>query len=117
MCVSVLFARKDSIYKSLNCDVWDKERDATKWPGGNPVIAHPPCRAWGQLRHMAKPSACEAQYALWAVQQVRKFGGVLEHPARSKLWEVAKLPEGDKTAEYGGFTLPIYQSWFGHFAA
>jgi hypothetical protein len=46
--VAVLFARADSIYKTLaGCDVWDEARDALKWPGGAPIIAHPPCRAWG----------------------------------------------------------------------
>lgn len=49
--IAVLFARQDSIYKTLpGCDVWDIERDARKWPGGCPVVAHPPCRAWGRLR-------------------------------------------------------------------
>jgi len=85
--VSVLFARQDSIYKTLtDCDVWDIERDALKWPGGNPIIAHPPCRAWGSLRHFAKPRPGERELALWAVKQVRAEGGVLEHPARSLLW-------------------------------
>lgn len=36
-------------------DCWDMERDALNWPGGNSVIAHPPCRAWGQLSHMENP--------------------------------------------------------------
>ena len=30
-------------------DCWDIERNALNWPGGNPIVAHPPCRAWGQL--------------------------------------------------------------------
>jgi hypothetical protein len=35
--VAVLFARKDSIYKTMpECDVWDIERDAREWPGGMP---------------------------------------------------------------------------------
>lgn len=33
MTVSVLFSRADSIYKSLNADVWDESRDAATWPG------------------------------------------------------------------------------------
>jgi hypothetical protein len=50
MTVAVLFARSDSHYKALpGVDVWDSERDARKWLGGSPVVAHPPCRAWGAL--------------------------------------------------------------------
>jgi len=113
--VSVLFARQDSIYKTLtDCDVWDIERDALKWPGGNPIIAHPPCRAWGSLRHFAKPRPGERELALWAVKQVRAEGGVLEHPARSLLWPEAGLPRPGERDEYGGWSLWISQFWFGH---
>jgi hypothetical protein len=113
--VAVLFARGDSFYKTIaQCDVWDAERDARKWPGGAPVVAHPPCRAWGQLRHMAKPRPDEKQLALWAVEQVRTFGGVLEHPKKSTLWPVAGLPAPGKRDEFGGWTLPVFQSWWGH---
>jgi hypothetical protein len=113
--VAVLFARADSFYKTIpGCDVWDAERDARKWQGGAPVVAHPPCRAWGQLRHFAKPRPDEKELAVWAVAQVRKFGGVLEHPARSTLWPHCGLPLPGHRDEFGGWTLPIFQSWWGH---
>lgn len=112
--VSVLFAREDSIYKSLGADVWDKERNALEWPGGNPLIAHPPCRLWGRLRQFAKGDPEEKEYALWAVEQIRKYGGVLEHPAQSTLWKEAGLPLNGSRDEYGGWTLPINQHTFGH---
>lgn len=97
--VAVLFARADSVYKTLpGTDVWDAARDARNWPGGVPVVAHPPCRAWGRLAHMAKPKPDEKDLARWAVAQVRRFGGVLEHPAASgnppanpAHWEVETL--------------------------
>jgi len=109
------FARSDSVYKTIpGCDVWDIERDALLWPGGCPVIAHPPCRAWGQLRQWAKPRPGEKELALWAVEQVRKFGGVLEHPYRSSLWPVAGLPETRQYDKFGGWTLPIHQHCWGH---
>ena len=113
--VPVLFARSDSFYKSLpGCDVWDAERDARLWPGGAPVVAHPPCRAWGRLRHFAKPRAEEKELALWAVKQVRTWGGVLEHPACSTLWPAADLPAPCGCDPWGGWTLPIVQQWWGH---
>ena len=77
--VAVLYARPNSIYKRLEAaDVWDMERDARCWPGGAPVVAHPPCRAWGRLRHFAKPRPDEKGLALHAVAAVREHGGVLE---------------------------------------
>lgn len=113
--VAVLFARADSCYKQLPvCDVWDIQRDARKWPGGTPVIAHPPCRAWGRLRHFAKPRDDEKALAILAVAHVRKYGGVLEHPAESTLWKAAGLPATGERDSFGGFTLPITQHWFGH---
>ena len=42
--IAILFARKDSVYKAMpGLDVYDFERDALTWPGGAPLIAHPPC--------------------------------------------------------------------------
>lgn len=113
--VAILFARDDSNYKALpGVDVWDKTRDARLWPGGSQVVAHPPCRAWAGLRHMAKPRDGEKDLARFAVAMVRKYGGVLEHPARSTLWTDQKLPMPREIDEYGGWTLPISQHWFGH---
>lgn len=113
--VVVLFARKDSVYKSLPaCDVWDAERNALSWPGGASIVAHPPCRAWGGLRHMANPRPGERELAIWAVAEIRKWGGVLEHPKRSQLWPELNLPLGREPDEYGGFTLAVDQFWWGH---
>lgn len=112
--ISVLFVRKDSIYKSLTRDCWDIERNALNWPGGNPLIAHPPCRAWGQLAHFAKPRPDEKELAIWSIEQIRKHGGVLEHPRASKLWKVLNLPLGNEIDQYGGYTLSVNQHWWGH---
>ncbi len=112
--VSVLFCRKDSIYKILGCDVWDIERNATLYTGPNPVICHPPCRAWGCYKGIAKPRPGEKELAVFAVSQVRKFGGVLEHPRGSSLWKDQGLPTGTNRDDFGGFSLHINQHWFGH---
>lgn len=114
--VTVLFCRKDSIYKNLGCDVWDIERDARKWEGGKPAIYHPPCRAWGLLANFAKPRPDEKQLAIWSIKQIQKFGGVLEHPNGSKLWQEMNLPKGQEVDSFGGFTISLNQSWFGHLA-
>lgn len=113
--IAVLFARQDSVYKSIEgCDVYDIERDARRWAGGCPVVAHPPCRAWGRLRQFANPRPDEKDLALFAVARVREFGGVLEHPACSTLWPAAGLPAPGDVDAFGGWTFPIVQSWFGH---
>lgn len=112
MNVSVLFARKDSVYKTLGVDVWDIERDARLWPGGNPCVCHPPCRAWGKLKSFAKPREGEKQLALMSIDWIRKNGGCLEHPSQSGLNKI--LPVPGVIDEFGGFTIHIDQFWFGH---
>lgn len=113
--VAVLFARRNSVYKSLpGVDVYDELRDARTWPGGCPVVAHPPCRAWGRLAQFAKPLPHERQLGLFAVDSVRAWGGVMEHPAWSRLWEAAGLPLPGFRDQFGGYTYPVLQSWWGH---
>jgi len=117
MKTAVLFVRGDSAYKRYNgLDVYDADRDALTFLGGMPVIAHPPCRAWGRLSHMANPRPGERELALFALDNVRAYGGVLEHPKGSKLWKEQNLPTGNETDGYGGFTLEIDQYDFGHVA-
>lgn len=101
--VAVLFARKDSIYKTMpECDVYDIERNALTFPGGLPIIAHPPCRSWGRLKFFSNGDHKEKQLAIWAVRQIRKNGGVLEHPETSSLWKVLGLPLGSQRDKWGG---------------
>lgn len=114
--VAVLFARQDSIYKSIpGCDVFDIDRDARTYTGDLPVVAHPPCRAWGRLRAFAKPRSDEKDLAFFAIDQIRRCGGVLEHPAQSSLWPVAGLPPcGAFKDAFGVWTLAVDQFWWGH---
>lgn len=116
--VAVLFARSDSVYKTLpGCDVWDAERDARNWPGGAPVVAHPPCRLWAKLRQFAKVADPEAErmLAVQAVQAVQAHGGVLEHPAESTLWANCGLPlPGRAPDRFDGWTAEIRQCDWGH---
>ncbi len=113
--VAVLFARSDSIYKSFSeCDVWDAERDALTWPGGAPVVAHPPCRLWGRLFALSTAPETERATGFFAVEAVRRWGGVLEHPAHSKLWKAAGLPKPGMVDKWGGWTLSAPQFWWGH---
>ena len=113
--VAVLFAMKDSIYKNYDiCDVYDEDRNALRYQGNLPIIAHPPCRLWGQLSHFSTAPLEEKQFAIWSIKMIRKNGGVLEHPATSRLWQEMKLPSYGKYDDYGGWTLIAPQYWWGH---
>jgi hypothetical protein len=113
--VAVLFARSNSVYKSIpGCDVWDAERDARNWQGGMPVVAHPPCRAWGRFSWAAKPRPDERALAPWAIDQVRAHGGVVEHPIGSALWDAVGCLGYGMRDRFGGVLVPVLQSWWGH---
>jgi hypothetical protein len=116
MTAAVLFARVDSVYKSLpDVEVYDAQRDARTYDGPYPVVAHPPCRAWGNFAMFANPRPDERNLARLAVSLVREFGGVLEHPFGSKLWAAQSLPAaGGGRDQFGGWTLVVDQHWWGH---
>lgn len=114
--VAVLFARTDSVYKTLpDLDVYDINRDARSYRGDAPVVAHPPCRAWGRLRAFAKPRPDEKRLACFAIDTVRRVGGVLEHPASSSLFPTCGLPvPGSRRDDFGGWSIEVPQKWWGH---
>lgn len=112
--VAALFVRADNHYAALGVDCYDFERDALTWQGGCPGVFHPPCRAWGQLSHMAKPRPGERELSIWAMSQVRQWGGVLEHPYASRLWRASGCIGFGVRDQFGGVLVPVLQSWFGH---
>ena len=117
--VSVLFVRNQSIYKLIaGCDCWDKWRDASRYAGTDPVIAHPPCRTWGNLKTVAtKAPAGEHELGNFSIAQVRRCGGVLEHPAGSTLFAEEKCGKLETPDKWGGWTLDVDQYHWGHRAA
>jgi hypothetical protein len=116
--IAALFVRRDSIYKTMpGVDAWDEDRDARLWPGGCPVVAHPPCRTWGKLKAFAKAPPGERELAILAVDLIRRWGGVLEHPAASDLWREITLPAPSADPDdHGGWTLECDQFHWGHLA-
>lgn len=118
MKIAALFVLPNSIYKTLpGVDCYDEQRDARTFDMSCPVVAHPPCRSWSRLKAFSKGSQEDKALAPWAVDVVRKCGGVLEHPAYSSLWGYCNLPKpGYGYDDFGGWTLDIDQHWFGHMA-
>jgi len=113
-------------------DLWGVARDATKFAGFKPVVAHPPCGPWGRFYWRYKGGEGSAEAGLRAVEQVRNCGGVLEHPAQSNLWGKASkrrksystrlqgVPDlplpGEPPDKYGGYTIEVNQVDWGHAA-
>ena len=88
------------------------EEDATTYAGPDPVVAHPPCGHWGNYSARAHD---DGRTGPVAVDQVRTWGGVLEHPRRSKLWRAMGMPKpGEPPDAWGGYTIEVSQHWWGH---
>ncbi len=100
---------------------WDETQDASRYRGQDPVVAHPPCGAWGALRHMRVPNRerrlIDARLGPIAVDQVQRCGGVFEQPANSKLWDHCGLPRPLADPDsFGGFAFEVCQVAWGHVA-
>jgi hypothetical protein len=114
--VAALYVERGGPYFGLSdVDPWDKERDARTYGGPLPVVAHPPCGPWGGLRHLYRGD--EHDCAASALAAVRRWGGVMEHPHRSKFWAHAGVvAPGEFLDNYGGFTIDVDQVSWGHVA-
>lgn len=127
MPIAALYVEKDGAYFGIEgVDPWDQERDARRYSGPLPVVAHPPCQRWGRYWHGApnKPNqfrlgedmGCFAS----ALTAVRNYGGVLEHPAQSHAWRYfgLKSPPRDggwvQADDFGGWTCRVEQGHYGH---
>jgi hypothetical protein len=123
--IAALYVQTDGVYYGLDdVDPWDEARDARLYDGPWPVVAHPPCARWCQLAPMMEAmhgyrigddGGC---FAL-ALSAVRRFGGVLEHPARSLAWDRFGLPTPARHGWGGslfdpGIACEIDQAAYGH---
>lgn len=127
MTVAALFVQKGGIYYGIpDVDPWDEERDARRYDGPHPVIAHPPCQLWGPFAKINfkrwggehnRPGNDQGCFES-ALRSVRTFGGVLEHPAFSKAWDKFELPRppenGWGVAVTGDWVCEVWQSAYGH---
>jgi hypothetical protein len=141
MQVDALFVDPKGIYPELlgaeHC--WDEARDARTYAGPGPVVAHPPCQLWvnmaavnwkryGRQRPAWYPGGDDGGCFGHALEAVRLWGGVLEHPAGSHAWDKFDLPAVPRVgwhgggaprsawhdADFGEYVCEVWQSAYGH---
>jgi len=125
--IAGLFVSKNGPYvKMYIIDPWDIKRDARKYSGPYPVIAHPPCERWGrywnggpssiEIKKKGDDEGCFAS----ALTHVRNYGGIIEHPEASHAWTwfgLRKPPQYGgwiKADLFGGITCCVAQGHYGH---
>lgn len=127
MLCAALFVQSDGCYSDLHeIDAWPEQRNAMNYKGNFPVVAHPPCQLWGAM--------AKVNYSRWggdhnrpgndggcfsfAIDAVRRWGGVLEHPAKTWAFHTHGLPSpngmGWQRTLDGGWVCEVWQSAYGH---
>lgn len=102
--VAALYVDPHGVYANQpGVEVWDEARDARNYAGPWPVVAHPPCNRWVSYGARAKRGDDGDCFAA-ALEAVRKWGGVLEHPARSQAWRAFGLPRPHREGWVACFT-------------
>jgi hypothetical protein len=109
--VAALYVDPNGVYAGLpGVEVWDEKRDARRYAGPWPVVAHPPCARWSRLAGFTEArfgykrgedGGCFAA----ALASVRRFGGVIEHPADSRAFYNFGLPIPGRAGEWTGTLL------------
>ena len=125
--IAALFVDPTGPYFGLgHVDPWDESRDARLYRGPYPVVAHPPCERWGRYwsggpsvrlrRRLGDDGGCFCS----ALASVRRWGGVLEHPAHSHAWKefgLSRPPERGGWVQadaIGGWSCRVDQGHYGH---
>ena len=128
--VAALYVQPGGAYYGLDgVDPWDATRDARLYAGPHPVVAHPPCERWGKFAtgNFTKPNTAvlgdDGGCFAAALASVRRWGGVIEHPAGSRAWPahglVAPPVDGGwvSAGDLVGWTCRVEQGHYGHAAA
>jgi hypothetical protein len=123
--VAALYVEEGGAYYGLpDVDPWPEARDARLYAGPWPVVAHPPCARWCMLAELVQSKGGgevgdDGGTFEAALDAVRRFGGVLEHPAWTKAWRAFGLP---RPASFGwthdlfgvGWVCEVSQAAYGH---
>jgi len=135
--IAALYVQTGGSYYDLpGIDPWDEQRDARLYDGPWPVVAHPPCQRWGKMwfgqpltvkrTGVRKVLGDDGGCFVAALDAVRRYGGILEHPKGSKAWDYFGLNKppvsgGWVAAEMPGthrhgWTCCVEQGRYGHYA-
>lgn len=124
---AALFVQPNGCYSDLpTVDAWPEHRDARRYAGPLPLVAHPPCQLLGSMANVnytrwggehnrhGNDGGCFAA----AINSVRRFGGVMEYPAKSRAFAAHGLPApvgiGWQQTIDGGWVCEVWQSAYGH---
>jgi len=124
--IAALYVETNGAYFDLpGVDPWDEPRDARRYAGPYPVVAHPPCKRWGRYwsggpsakvrRKLGDDGGCFAH----ALAAVFLYGGVIEHPEASHAFRVFGLGRplrgaGWQPSPVGGWICCVEQGHYGH---
>lgn len=129
--IAALYVQSGGCYFDVDgVDPWDESRDARRYPGPWPIVAHPPCQRYGRLwkgqpgnikRGKIEVKGDDQGCFKSALFDARRFGGVIEHPEGSHAWEmfgIIKPPRKGgwvSAGECGGWTCRVEQGQYGHY--
>lgn len=124
--IAALFVDTGGAYFDIpEVDPWDVHRDARKYNGPHPVVAHPPCQLWTRFAHVNfkrwggehnRPGNDQGCFEA-ALRSIKSFGGVIEHPAFSDAWKTYGLPRPHGIGwryQDGFWVCEVWQSAYGH---
>lgn len=122
--IAAIFVETNGCYFNIpHVDPWDIRRDARLYPGPHPVVAHPPCQRWGRFSEGSvtlknKTTGDDGGCFASALASLRRWGGVLEHPAHTKAWAAsgitAPLKKGWLKIDDNEWTCLVEQGHYGH---
>lgn len=121
--IAALYVAKGGCYFGLpDVDPWDETRDARLYAGPWPVVAHPPCQRWSQMNRvnakrygyrLGDDGGCFAS----ALANVRRWFGVLEHPAETRAFYTFGIPRPHRAWARtldGDWICEVNQAAYGH---
>lgn len=125
--IAAIFVETKGPYSNLpNVEAWGIEKDARTYKGPFPVVAHPPCQRWGRYA-TGGPNPKAQRFAIGddggcfeaALQSVREFGGILEHPEATHAYSRYGLKRPPRNggwiqADEHGWACCVEQGHYGH---